>query len=125
MTFAFSLAEEWVREVSLSVAEDFWRAIPERRLRTKAVHLITKVEVDNDPSLASAYGSGLVRLFREAQPLPFEQPLAEDARPIIQALFGRLKVTPLSLWDRPSGALSRYVLRVMRYCYKDRYELAK
>jgi len=121
MTFVSSLSEDWLRETSLGIPQRIWRESVDVRLRRKAADLIAKIEVAIDPYLSTAYGSSLVALFREAQPKPFDGPLAPDAKLIIDVLFERAKLMPLSLLNSPQGALGRYSLRVVRYCFADEY----
>jgi hypothetical protein len=123
VSFVSSLGRDWLQHVNLSTVERFWRVLADVRLRRSAIDLILKIEVANDPSPNAAPGSLVVSLFREAQPEPFRTPLAEAARIIVDTLFSRVRLTPVSIINSADGALSRYSVRVVRYCYKDQYQI--
>ena len=122
VAFIASRDENWLRETSLSVIESFWRGLRDNRIRRPAIDLILKVEVAIDPSASSAFGSQLISLFREIQPDPFEKELRPDSRLIFDCLVKRIKLTPDSVFPKPSGSLARYSLQVLRYCFRNRFD---
>ena len=122
ISFASSLDGPWLREVSLSVVERFFRELKDSRMRRASVELIAKVEAVDDPAAQGASGSLLVTLFRQAQPEPFLMPLSEAGSLIVLTLLARAKLTADSVWQSPQGSLANRALRVVRYCFRDEYQ---
>jgi hypothetical protein len=121
LTFAASLDPERLGAVNLSVVELFWRRIPNKRVRKKAVDVIAKHGVATDPSMDGTRGSTVVSLFREVQQQPFELPLHPDAQLIIDTLFWRVKLMSVAILNTEAGRVGRYCLRLIRSCYLDEY----
>lgn len=122
ISFVSSRDENWLRAVNLGIIERFWRTLRDVTIRRGAIDLITKVEATLDPSGASAFGSLLIALFREKQPDPFADQLATDSSLIVDCLLTRIKLTPPLTFASPQGNLAQYCLRVLRYCFRDRFE---
>jgi hypothetical protein len=122
MAFVGARNQEWLRSVQLGIPERFFRTLTDTRTRRTTIDFIAKVEATNDPTGASAEGSLIAGLFRGAQPEPFAATLAPDAALIIEALSTRLRITPPALLGTDQGALARYTMRVIRYCFKGRHD---
>jgi hypothetical protein len=122
MAFVGALDEAWLRRVQLTTAERFFRTLTDARTRRSAIDLIVKVEAINDPTGAAAEGSLIAGLFQGAQPEPFATPLRPDAALIMDTLATRLRITPPALLDTAQGGLARYTMRVIRYCFKGRFD---
>lgn len=83
---------------------------------------MVQVEHVNDPYGAAARGSLIVSLFRENQPALLGAPLSDRASIIVERLFVRVRLTPISAVINSPSHIVRYALRVLRYCYKDQYQ---
>lgn len=82
----------------------------------------SKIEYISDPYGAAAYGSLIVSLFRENQPALLKAALSDRAAVIVERLFVRVRLTPLSVLSNSPSHIARYAMRVLRYCYKDQYQ---
>ena len=83
---------------------------------------MVQVEHVNDPYGTAAHGSLIVSLFRENQPALLGAPLSDRAAIIVERLFVRVRLTPISAVINSPSHIVRYALRVLRYCYKDQYQ---
>ena len=122
LEFVGSLPEAWLRVTNLSTIERFWRRIPDPRIAQAAADRIAQVEYVHDPFGHAAFGSLLVSLFREVQPLLLDDPLSDRAAIIIESLFARTRLTRAAVISGAQAHVARYALRVLRYCYKDQYQ---
>ena len=118
MRFVSALGEDWLRTVSLGTLEGFWRQLPDSRARQAAIDLITRVESANDPHANAAQGSLVVSLFREVHRRPLAQDLSEEGLLLLDSLFRRIRLTASSNLQKPQASVTRYTLRVLRYCFK-------
>lgn len=120
VSFVSSLEKDWLTEVPIVNIERLWNVFDSPRFRPKIVDLIARLEWTSDPSGAFADSSRLVRLFGDAQPERLATPLHPASLLIVETLFERVKGTSIQL-ATSAGSFATYCLRVIRYCFADRY----
>ena len=122
MGFIGGRDQEWLKRVNLPLLERFFRSLSDARTRRSAIDLILKVEAINDPTGATAEGSLVAGLFQRAQPEPFAASLTPDAALIIGTLAAQLRMLMPKFINTAQGSLGSYAMRVIRYCFKSRYQ---
>jgi hypothetical protein len=120
LEFVGSRDTNWLTRVDLLVLERFWRILRDARMRRMTVEVIAKVECNTRSE--EAFLSLIPSLFREDQSQTSGGSLRPDGALIFDVLMTRIKMTPPGTLNARATRLGNYCLRVLKYCFRNRFQ---